>query len=887
MLEAVQQFFDFSDQTWRLRNDIVRVALAVFLAAFYLLSTAFILFDGPRKESDPAPDGPREEPEVTSPEPRKRPWVALAYTLVLLILVLAFPWLLEQRRYGWLIPAALVAGVVFLPESRKRTLSLRPPEKALNGELVAFAALAVAAALLALWRWDKVPIAMNGDVGTIAMSGRDMWRQHLHPLYTNPSSLPAIPDIFYGLSLILMEDQVFAMRVYPMALAALCPIVLVRWISLFAPRGLAWMAGIVFVLSPFFQYYSRVPMGTSLIFPQLVFLYGITRCLILKGVSGPILGGLGLGVAHWDYYAARVLVGYALTLPALLLPYWKTLARGWWLRLLALIVVAAPFVAAFPFQAYYKERGWTWSQVPAHYTLENQEVLRIEGLWKRKTMDHFRMWFDPTLNEARFMTVPGSPVHPFPLGGLLLVGTGLLALAWKSPALPITLWLFLLGTACSLVANGAPNGHRALPAHPALAVWVAIALYHLWPAGSLSSPRALKEFRRWLVLALLVLSAVTCLKFFQFDMWRDPKTIMCHDWDENARARRLLRDVDTCDVSIIPYESSTDRFLLDGKRVRILNFGDWLPANWARRPVSIQAESYCQELAGLPRSVFAKWEWEEVRDPVGTLSGWGYRTRGKKLGLAEVARQWEEQGRITGTLMLPQSGMLSVDCPGCVISYHNPAAPLVSEESGTFQALRGLTTLSLSPLVPGTPMPLYLRLAYKPTNGATEEVTLSPADLYSIPMHGWLKTLRLRGGAPGPEGKTFQSISPVIFTRGSSEDPEMGRAVEQEIRYTATVNLPSGTHECYFIIQDPRPVWVKLDGVELASSRDDSPERIFRFALTDRMANGKVLEVGKIERFGGGYMSLEIPAGPGLMEVPPYHWFTPAAPRDNRGPSSN
>ena len=776
MFETITRWFDMRDPTQPARDEGLLIGTAVFLVGFYVLSTLWVLFD-----RTGGSDEQNEAPTFITSEGFYQRWIGIFSAFILFLLIIGFPWFYQRGWHGWVIFPVFLLTLVAFSESRAKRLRLRIPRRLNRNEAIGLFFLCLFVLGLTLFRWEHAPVAMNGDEASIGVSGKGLWVHHYHPFRVNASTLPAVLDTLYGLCVIFFEDPRFGLRVYPLFCAVLCPLVLFRWIRLFGPPPLAWMSTFLFVITPFFQYYSRVPMGTTLIFAELVFFYGFTRCLVSRGISGPIAGGIALGVAHWDYYAARVLIGLSITLPFLALAFCgrEKLAKGWWWRVILLGVIALPFVFSFLLMADYDPSRWTWYMAPGYFTFENSDLARGFGSLWPKVIGHFEMWFSDAGNEARFMTVPGSPVLPYPLGGLALAGFGVLLFSFTTCLAPTLIWTFILGVACSLFSMGSPNGHRAMVACVPIAVFMGMGLYAVWPVHLNGDAPIRDRIRASMVGILLVLGTIISLKYFHVDMWKDPRAIIAHHYAMNDRTQRLLRDRDDYDLQVAPFPNDIDRLLLDIERddIGTFHYGTWLPPNWAERPMSVQADTHVKSLVGLPRSVFGEESFEVLFDPMGGFSGWGYHTGREKLSLKEAARRWYEEGRLGGSIMVPESGTLAISCKDCRIFNQSPTLPQESVGRGTMQVLRGLNRIILEPTQPDQRLPLYLKIDYSPFEGAGYEGTLSVTDLYAIPFRGWFKTVHEARIVNGTEVVTkAQSISPVIFTHHTAEDPPIGGA---------------------------------------------------------------------------------------------------------------
>jgi hypothetical protein len=903
LFDRCQDFLGQHATVQLILNDFLRIGSTIFILGFYILSFILVLFD--KKASDsgsklPAPlkDGEGEKDpslegaglpvpfcgskeesaaDTSSFSSLRNSASSQVGTLFLFASVLAFPWLFNRGLHGILILAPLGVYMFLGRGVLAGRLGMRSPEFPGVRELLCLAAASLIVFGLTIFRWREVPPSMNGDVATICLSGLNMWKTRSHPFYINGSTLPALLDTLYGLFVLVSPDRILATRLHPLLCAVLCPIFMYRWMRLIGPKSLSWLTTGVFIIAPFFQYYSRVPMGTSLILMELIFLYGLTRCFVCCGFRGPLLGGIALGLSHWDYYGARVLVATASMAPLLALPYWRKLEKGWWWRLIALGAIALPFVLAFPIMTNYDGSRWTWYMSPAFFSIKNSDIARNPEMWMEKLKGHWQMWFDDRGNEARFMTVPGSSVLSFPLSGLGLVGMGFLILSFSSVIAPILMVLLFLGILCSLMSMGLPNGHRALMGCIPVVVCVGLGLQSLWCLGDWKSGRWLKGVRRTATFALLIWGSVASLWYFQVTMWKDERTVRAQEFDENTRPLRVLGRAATHDILLCSFPKDIDRFILDGKNYPVFDYGSWLPPNWAKKPLAVEATAHVQGLVALPKAVFERNQWEEFKDPAGGLAGWEYIAGSNKLGAAGVRKQWEETGKVSGTLMFPESGKADFTLSGYRIEVHSPVFPASSENSGSFRVLRGLNLISFKPLERDSPPPNNLSLIYQPVSGQTEEHLLSVADLYETPLHGWLRIIEEFAERSGGDA-TLQpnySIVPEIYTHRTYEEPPLKAGHTRICRYRSVPHLPPGPHDFTIDLSDTREIKVLIGGHPIFP--ETKPERTYTFRLESDEINGQVFEIFKSEDKGPASISLEVRDPGSEKELPPYDWFTPAS----------
>jgi hypothetical protein len=361
--------------------------------------------------------------------------------------------------------------------------------------------------------------------------------------------------------------------------------------------------------------------------------------------------------------------------------------------------------------------------------------------------------------------------------------------------------------------------------------------------------------------------------FFHFGMWEERRTIRAQEYDENLRALRAAESIEHGNVILAPYEKDLDRFIIGKVGFTILHYGNWLPPNWEGTTTSIHSTAHIQSLVGLPKSVFPQAGWAEFTDPAGGPAGWEYHTNGERLGLPEAAKEWMESGSVSGSLMFPQSGEIEISCEGSVLSVQSPVQSATAENRGLFRVLRGLNRLTISRSTPSQPPPLYLHLVFRPSGqGMVEEHTLSPADLYTIPVHGWFRKIERNGQSQLED----LSVTPTIFTHHIKEEFLSVANGHSVTKYQAIAHLPPGPHQFVIDMNEPRSIVVRIaDGRVLIDGK--SLDRTYSVTLEASEVNGKGIEIMRTDQDHPAAISLETIDGAGRREVPPYHWLEPVA----------
>lgn len=884
MIDTLLPYFDLTDNTIPWRNAVLRIGVVVLILGFELIATWLILFDHvkekPDKQENQFPEsGPEGSSDNSQTQTRTRRIAeflsSLLFISVLTTVIAAFPWFYDHAWYGWLylVPVAM-GGFFYTREVSGIRLSLSVPQPPTAIEVRWLALATIVTAALILFRWNDVPPGMHRDIATICLSGITMWERNSHPFWFNGAGLPGLLDPIYGGAVLLSGSPIMGIRLYPFFCAILCPVVLYRLVCLIGSRQLAVFTTLVMVVSPFFQYYSRLPMGVSVWLMELFFLYGVVRSLKVRGPLGPLVAGIAVALAQWDYYASRGLVAVALAVPFICIPFYRSLERGWWYRLL--FVALMGLLSLFSMTVLiidYATKGYGIAFTPKYY---DQSVTQSYEIIVAKIFGIFRMWFDSTGNAHNPLTIPSTPVQFGAFAGLLVIGTGLLIFSISRLPFYLLLLVFGCGACCSLFSDRPPNGHRALIAMWPVFVMVAYGASWLW-GDQYKTGVPLVRLRRTMVILLMTCGVSASLLYFHHGMWKDPRAVSIQECDMYMRAMRVKARQDSYRVLITRSGYEHVKFLAGMTEFTFLNYSNWLPLNWDfPKKTAVEVAANMPSLRSLPESLPDFFDYHEWTTPVGTHCGWEYVTSDRLiLGEAEVARQWAEEGRISGSLFLPASGILQVACKDNLISVESPVSTATAENSGSFQVIRGLNQVSLDPLSKNLPAPGYLRLEYAPAKGATEEHVISPGQLYKIPLCGWVEEVFAKTPAEISDSTPLMvSLVPTLYTHNMQEEVNkvMGRRIVTS--YRSYPSLPPGSHRFVFILDEPGTIELNVGDKHLKweGPIDSSTTQ---FNLDAQEVNGRMMEIIKTEKEAVVRFSLEVFLPGKGRGVPPYQWFHP------------
>lgn len=855
------------------RDWFLRVGAVVGVLGYYAVALFIILRDRNRVGATL---------ELSDADPAQAQRSALRHLLAgicLAGLVAAFPWSYAHGAHWLLIGGGFLVVMVIAPASSRRSLGLRAPSPVTGTECAVLAVLCLTMLGLALVRWQEVPPSLGEDESRFILNGIRIWQAGDHPLHINEAILPGLSDTLHGffITMLGVDRPRLGLRVYTMLCAVLSIPILYRWICLIERRSTALVYVLLLMTMPFFNYYARVPPGDDLVLAQALFLYGATRCLVAPGLRGPVLGGIALGLAQWNYHPSRLMVLFLLLLPVLAVPYRKQLARGWMLRLVGLGLIALPITLSLRLARGYDPTSWTWYMTPAVLSLKGLSSSWITDLaeWKVRLNFHLDMWFNSHSNLAWVLTVPGSPVAPFPVGALALIGFGILLTQIRSIMVPVICLAFACGLAPSILANASPSGHRAILAEVPFVFFAALGLRFLWPWNAAAGRTVPGRLNALLGAAMMVWGGISGLHYFQIEIWKDPRALHeAHNIEQTLRSERILRDAPRFDIRGSATFGSEELYLADKVAVEPFGFAYWLPVNWATRPLSVQFVTSELPLFGLVKSAFPTGTWEEAIDALGYPAGFGYQTDGLKLGQEEALRQWQTSRRVSGSVMFPSPGRLDVASPGATLSYSTPAGIQTVDGQGTMEVLGGLGWFEMSGAGAVASSPPVVRVRYSAEQTA-EEHTLLAADLYRVPIHGWLESaVEPTDPSAAPAGPVPRRIVPTILTTVDIAQPPQP-SVGQRIRvYSAKVQLPNGKHPLRLLSDPPCPLRLSLDGKEVQPMT--IPRGGIELTLEGPADNGRHVQIEQLVDVPG--TQLRLLSVESQEVVPPYDWFTPDMP---------
>jgi hypothetical protein len=849
----VRSIFVSPGPTTPLQNSLLTWSAGLFLFAFYSLVPLAVLLDMYRVPSH----------ETSRGSGRNIASFSLTVLVIMACSVALFPLALARNWHPALVAVGAACGLLALLGGAPAAIDPGPLSAFSRSEGLTLLAVIVLA-IAAVWTGaDSLPPGMNGDEAKVGLMARSLLAQGNHPFFFSDVGIPGTMPFTHGLFGAIYravggEDPVQVVRFFPRVAAVLCVPVLYAWMRLLGTPLLAATASAVFATLPAFGYYSRVPCGASLLLAALLFLWGMTRGFVGPGWLGPVIGGLGLGVAQWDFPASRALGLIAIAAPIVTLLFPGRTAKGWLWRHLGLLTVAAPVVLGFVLIQGFDPDRFTWFLTLKGYNTSSS--LALHGHFLRMSKELFGLWFSPNAGAASWLTVPGSAYLTPVFAALCLLGLGIAMTRPGGFAAPLLLVALVGGNLPSLL-GGEANGHRALLAEPIKAVLIGIAVTTIAQAAASARWRQVVSFA--LAGACLLVGGLASLRHFREGMWRNSSALEVQEPGMLAQARRVVRDLRCCDVRTASLSYVLE--LVAGSRAPVWTPAEWLPRNDSLRPLSVQASTDVAPMAGLPKSLGTMVQFEEIRSANGVPLGWGYKTDGGRMGDEQVARSWKSGDRISGSFLAPAPGRILFSSPGYRLEVEGAVDSASFEDQGSVLVVPGLVTLTFLPRTKGQPPPASVGWHYLSADAGElcRPHALRPRDLFRIPVNGWLKSHRDENGTLVP-----RAVVPTIFEIGWV--PENIPSVVSTV-YQAFPHFPAGATSFVISTVPYAPLRIRVGGREVSFTAAE----FHQVDLQTGEDGSMMVEVEMQGPSGRCCTALAIETKDGRLEVPPYGWFSP------------
>jgi hypothetical protein len=663
------------------------------------------------------------------------------------------------------------------------------------------------------------------------------------------------PCLVLGPLLAIFGPGVFVAHVYAMIAGALSVVAFYVLASLLLTPTASVAATALLVASPHHLLYSEVLFGAEITLPQILFLaFAIDAARKLRW-SSALMAGSALGVVLYHYVVVRAA-------PAALVPIFvcaqitdrhRCGRRAAILALLLLTTLAtiAPMLA--------RPDGRSYVFTPIQFGLfVFAAPMSAADAWHRAVnlvRDHLLMFRLGVGGAHGVIAHSRVAILPWLLELLMIWGFADSVVRLNRFAQPVMASLFAIGLLPSIL-SGAANSHRSMLVIPAVYLLIGNALDRL----SVLLPH--RRYGRLLVLLLftpvVVVGACQSVLFYFGPAWHHAND-SGEFGDITAALTREVTSLTALGPTFITAVPEAVTFLnrdqIRKGLVQRFAYADWLPENWA---CNFRGLIFDGDWADL------RWQLEDVLpgnglrvlvNPLGRPIGASVRLEPDEIRMPQSSNSAKPQ---CGSLMLAAPKRVTKVWEGDLEVDGIPVRQLPADQQPWFAA--GLHRACLGG---GAVFELVDRL------GTRQRVRLTPADLYRVPVHGWLHRVE----CPDPQGSvSYLGVEPFLFHHfdGVSARPLCAGAAQH---IWSAVLAPQDTDTAFQLWSDPEGVEISLDGQPVAPERRGAPARF------DVPASSSAHRV-ELRVVGGGHgtealrLILYTLQGSALR-VPRYDWFSP------------
>ncbi|NMC63817.1 MAG: glycosyltransferase family 39 protein, partial [SAR324 cluster bacterium] len=845
-------------------NTLLLVTVAGSFLLFYFLSFVLILLD---RENQDEPDS-----HITSPVPHAQGSITqiALFCSFIAIAILSWTILPEWQQQQWLIailvPAIIPVAFYSLPA---HFFSFRPPMRIGLFESALHLLITLLALGLCLYKWHEIPMGINADAADAARWGKELWTNGQSPLYITPQIVPAFTMVLDGLAQLLTRDPRFGLILHPLLCGILCPSIFQRLAALIMPRSAAWIAALIFTVSPMELYYSRVPYGSTLYLPSLVFLYALFRIIQNPSFKFAIVAGFALTIAQFNYHAARILVAYFFCVIPFVLIHRRFNINT--IRDFATLMVV--FVCTSSVWLLFKNLSlntWTWYLVPKE--VNPSSLLLSMDDFLRLIYIHVRMWFSDAGNYAGFHTIAGAPVWPFPFAPILVLGFGILLSCFYRIVPLFLLILFALGLTPSLLSSTGANSHRAMLSLIPVVIFIAS------PLGiAVEMARELNKLWKPILLFLLTLitifGVIACIKWGLWGMWQDWGAQDAQQYKDTLRSLRIKNDIGEYRIQFFDHPSPLEQLVLDPSLYTIWKFNSWLQPNWVKEDVAVHSRSGAMShfiATALPWKTY-----EIVLDKKGYPIGWTYWSDRIKIGEKRAKESWEKTQEVTGSIMFPSAGIFEIKTSNISIDKSPTTKESNEHRQMEFEVYQGLSRFVFRATQKNQPFPPFIDCIFKPLGGNPIKFKLSLEDLYDIEIAGWFMQRWLLEKNMSSKVMIESGLVPVLSTHRAVLN---NNGIEENScicnRFMSIAAFPEGEYD-FRIQPDLGSIGVRLviGKEEIFNIKDLRSAQLFK--LNSSKVNGLPIILEQSSRAGWPTVSLDLRYENDTYDVAPYSWSKP------------
>lgn len=722
----------------------------------------------------------------------------------------------RRSRNGWVpgvlhaicLSAAYVAAYVFISEGKVFSALLFPaicilisrflsiPQKApdepvgRNPEFAVMIVFTIVSAAAGFFRIDSMPAGLNTDEIEIAANLVRMMDGRMRVLDVFGFG---VPRVSYAPLLVMQHLLPFSrisIRSWELLCGILCAPVFFRTARLFLAFRPAALATGILVTLPYHMFYNRILFGSHLTLLQLLVIYFVFTAIRLQSTPRLLATCVASSLLLYDYEAGRImpLLLAAVLATALLNRKLRLHRRAAWagIAVVSHLTLLLPMILIYrraPANLFFHRMGMHLKTAPADLSAGFRQSIR--------------MFVDVTAGDLEIFTHPTSSILLLPVAALLIIGClfALLRATLRSglPFWGIGFLAALLPSA--LTKSFVGNSHRAMMVIPFIPVLIVLGLREL--AGM---TRVRNRFvRTALGIALLLGQAAWSYGWFFNDVWNMTPSIreLFYRSSEIRSVETAVGLADECENVLISPSSNYIEYagqsLEEPGRIGRLNAKTWLPGNGDSRKTAVVLSGHFD--AGIvsffndPRFGYRL---GEIHFPEGVRLLAGRFDPAVVTAGERAWRRWivQEDGglRFSGSLMLPESCrvVLQEATPGSTIAWDGSApvelgVPMelcAGLHAVDITASADITVSAGGPASPADPLTWNPAFEIDLTGcetGVHRPVTVTPAMLYTIPVHGWLHRIYAETD-PGSVVESY--IDPYLYKRDYWEEyPEPLRTV--------------------------------------------------------------------------------------------------------------
>ena len=715
---------------------------------------------------------------------------------------------IRRPRNGWIpgvfhaicLSAACIAAYAFLSQGRifyallfpaiciliSRFLSI--PQKApdepagRSPEIAAMILFTIVSAAAGFFRIGSMPAGLNTDEIEIAANLVRMMDGRMRVLDVFGFG---VPRVSYAPLLVMQHLLPFSrisIRSWELLCGILCAPVFFRTARLFLAFRPAALATGILVTLPYHMFYNRILFGSHLTLLQLLVIYFVFTAVRLQSTPRLLAACVASSLLLYDYEAGRVmpLLLAAVLATALLNRKLPLRRRVAWAGIAAVshLTLLLPMILIYrraPANLFFHRTGLHLKTAPADLLAGFRQSIR--------------MFVDVTAGDLEIFTHPTSPILLLPVAALLIIGclSALLRAPLRSglPFWGIGFLAALLPSALTKSLVG--NSHRAMMVIPFIPVLIVLGLREL------AAMTRIRNRFVWTALgtALMLGQAVWGFGWFFNEVWEMTPSVreLFYRSSEIRSVEMAAGLADECEhVLISPHSNYIEyagQSLEEPGRIGRLNAKTWLPGNGdSRRTAVVLSDHFDAGIVSFFNDPRFGYRLAEFNHPEGVrlLAG-----RFDPAAVTAGEREWrrrivQENGRLrfSGSMMLPESSrvVLQEATPGSTIAWDGvtpvesgvPMELCAGLHAVDITASSDITVSTGSPARPADPLTWNPAFEFDLTGCETGKhwpLTVTPAMLYTIPVHGW----RHRIYAETDPGSVMESyIDPYLYKRDHWEE---------------------------------------------------------------------------------------------------------------------